>query len=239
MISYRCPDCGSDDECFKHTASDAPETMPCRGVKLSEPKTQRVERRVPQPDGTELIEYEEVELAPTMEVCGGTMLQRVSLPGEMWSRPARGFEPLVVFEAADPSSLPAGRSKYYIPGRNYEATEPGYKRIELTSMAEYNKWVKGANQYETDRMKDHRSMHEYYWGARRTAMRDHVNARIRHNPVLMSIARMVRARSDAKTAVRYGKPLDAHFHSQLLEFNQGNIQDYCDSETRWRSTRAR
>jgi len=57
--------------------------------------------------------------------------------------------------------------------------------------------------------------------------------------VLQSIARLVRARSDAKTLKRYGKPLDAHFHAQLLEFTQGNMQDYCDKDTGWKATRAR
>jgi hypothetical protein len=82
-------------------------------------------------------------------------------------------------------------------------------------------------------------MHEYYWGQRRKAMRDNVDARIRPHPTLISLARIIRKISDQKTINRYGKPLDAHFHSQLLEFNQGNIQDYCSEDTGWRSRRAK
>lgn len=240
MISYRCPDCGCEDEGFYH---HPPASIPCRGVRLNEPTKQMIERRVPNPDGTETIEYEEIELAPTMDICTGTMLQRASYPGELWSRPARGFEQLSIYERADYDALPdaakRGIERFYVPGRNNETTEAGYRRIDITNMHEYNRWVKRINEHETSRMKDHRSMHEEYWKARRTAMRDNVNARIRSSPLLVSLAREVRKRADQKTINRYGKQLDAKFHSQLLEFNQSNMQDWCDADTGWKSRRAK
>jgi hypothetical protein len=237
MISYRCPDCGAEDDHFHHRASDAPESIQCRGVKLTNPEPQRIEHKITNPDGTVTVEYELVEPAPIMSVCAGTMLQRTAYLGELYARPARGFEPLVIYQSAsDPT-------KFSFPGRNNEPTDAGYKRIEITSMHEYNKIAKQINNIEIAKMKDHRSMHEFYWNQRRKALRDHVNARIRHSPMLVSLARLIRARSDRKTEVRYGKALDAHFHSQLLEFNQGNIQDWCaeDSGGRhgWKSQRAK
>ena len=242
MISYRCPCCGSDDEQFHHRVSEAPASVPCRGFRFTEPKTERIEHQITNTDGTVTIEYEEVELAPVMELCTGTSMQRVSLPGELWARPARGFAPLVVYERPDHEHLPNGINRYYIPGRNDEPTEAGMKRIELTNMAEYNRWVKEANTYETQKMRDHRAMHEYYWRARRKALREDVDARVgpmRSHPLVKFLSQTMRARSDQKTARRYGKPLDAHFHSQLMEFDQGNMQDHCSEDTRWRSTRAK
>jgi len=243
MISYRCPDCGADDEHFYHSASRAPETTECRGFKEAEAQFEEIKREVKQPDGTVVIEIEKVELAPTLTPCTGTSVQRVSLPGELWARPARGFEPLVVYEVADYESksddYKRSHNRFYVPGRNNEPTEAGMRRIELTNMHEYNRWVKGANEYETQKMRDHRDMHKEYWGQRRKAMRDNVNARIRHSPLLVSLARLIRARSDTKSNARYGKPLDAHFHSQLLEFNQSNMQDWCDKDTGWKARRAK
>jgi len=233
MISYRCPDCGSDDEHFYHSSDKAPASVECRGTKVVEAQKQTVERKVDNGDGTQSIELEEVELAPALTACTGTATKRESLPGEQWARPARGFEPLVIYQnASDPT-------KFSFPGRNNEPTDPGYRRIEITSMHEYNKWAKHINQVEIAKMSDHREMHREYWKARRGAMRDDVNARIRHSPVLKALARMVRPRYDAKFEKRYSKPLDSRFHSQLLEFNQGNIQDYCDADTGWKSRRAK
>ena len=49
----------------------------------------------------------------------------------------------------------------------------------------------------------------------------------------------MRARSDRKSAERYGKALNANFHAQLLEFNQSNMQGFCAEDTGWRERRAR
>jgi len=243
MIAYACPDCGFEDEHFHHHASDAPQSVECRGYKFTEAKTERVERRVEQPDGTIVIEYEEVILEPEMKVCGGTAPQRESWFDASWSRPARGFEQLSVFEVVDyehkPDDYKRTHQRFYVPGRNYEPTEPGMIRHDITNMAEYNRFVRTVNAHETQKMSDHREMHREYWGARRRAMRDDVNARIRHEPLLLSLARLMRKRSDQKSNVRYGKPLNANFHAQLIEFNQGNMQDYCDADTGWKSRRAK
>jgi hypothetical protein len=176
-----------------------------------------------------------VEAGPDGEIekCAAPALRRVTLPGEGVALNARRFEPLVIYRSAsDPS-------KFSFPGRNNEPTEAGYHRVEITNIHDYNKIAKEINGIENRKMSDHREMHRLYWDARRTAMRDHVNARIRHSPLLVSLARLIRSRSDRKSAIRYGKPLDARFHSQLLEFDQGHIQDYCDKDTGWKSTRAR
>ena len=246
MVSYLCPCCGALGEQFAHQRSQAPATMDCGSVSFSDPeiRRERVERTITNPDGTQsiVIEEVEVELAPVMSICTGTMTQTETFPGQLYAANARRFEPLVVYERVA-ESLPAGIDRYYIPGRNNEPTEPGMKRIELTNMAEYNRWVKTANEHETAKMRDHREMHRLYWDARRGAMRDDVNARIRHSPFLKMLARLVRARSDRKTDARYGKPLDAHFHAQLLEFNQSNMQDWSaeDSGGRhgWQARRAK
>lgn len=243
MISYRCPDCGSDDEQFHHQRANAPSGVACRGTRVIERPKEKIEHQIKNADGTVTIEIEAVEVAPKLEPCGGTALQRESMPGELWARPARGFEAMVIYERMNYDALPADTkrslNRFYIPGRNNEPTEPGMRRIEITNIAEYNRVSKEINAYETQKMRDHRAMHEYYWSQRRKALRDDVNARIRSNPTLMALTRMVRARSDRKSAVRYGKSLDAHFHAQLIEFNQGKIQDWCAEDTGWKSRRAR
>jgi hypothetical protein len=165
--------------------------------------------------------------------CTSPALRRVTYPGEGVPLNARRFEPLVIYRSAnDPS-------KFSFPGRNNEPTDPGYHRVEITNIYEYNKIAKEINGIEKQKMSDHREMHRLYWQARRTAMREHVDARIRYSPLLVSLARLMRSRSDRKTAIRYGKPLDPRFHSQLLEFDQGHIQDYCDFDTKWVAKRAK
>jgi hypothetical protein len=182
--------------------------------------------------------------------CTAPALRRVTYPGEGVALNARRFEPLCVYERANYDAISDDRKrsldKYYIPGRNNEPTEPGMIRHELTNMAEYNRFIKGVNEHETQKMRDHRSMHEEYFKARRKAMRADVDSRVgpmRSHPLIAYLRRAMRARSDAKSARRYGKPLDAHFHAQLLEFNQSNMQDWCaeDSGGRrgWQSRRAR
>ena len=246
MVSYRCPDCGCESEHFHFRAAEAPASVYCTGTKFVEQAAQKVERQVVQPDGTVLIEYEEVEQAPVLEVCTGTQLQRDSWMDPQWARPARGFEALVIYERAnydaESDDFKRGHDKYYIPGRNNEPTEPGMKRIEITQMHQYNQVIREINNYETQKMRDHRSMHEEYWKARRKAMREHVDARVgpqRSHPLIQYLRRVMRARSDQKSNARYGKPLDAHFHAQLIEFNQGKIQDWCAEDTGWKARRAR
>jgi hypothetical protein len=169
----------------------------------------------------------------SIETCTAPALRRLTLPGQGVALNARRFEPLVVYQnAADPS-------KISVPGRNNEPTEAGYKRVELTNMADYNRFVKQVNASEKAKMTDHRDMHRYYWEARRDAMREHVDARRGQDTRIIDLVRAVRKRSDQKTAKRYGKGLDPHFHSQLMEMNQSNMQDYCDKDTGWKATRAR
>jgi hypothetical protein len=181
--------------------------------------------------------------AAEASVCQAAAVRRTTYPGEGVPLNARRFEPLVVYERANYESasddFKRGHDKYYIPGRNNEPTEPGMIRHEITNIQDYNRFSKSVNAYETQKGRDHRSMHEFYWSQRRKALRDHVDARIRHNPLLMSLARLIRKRSDQKSAARYGKGMDAHFHSQLIEFNQGSIQDWCAEDTGWKSRRAR
>jgi hypothetical protein len=246
MISYRCPDCGSDAEHFHHSASSAPVSIQCSGFKEKEAVREKIERQVVQPDGSIVLEYEEVELAPALEVCAGTMLQRDSHLDPSWARPARGFEALVIFERANydqqSDDFKRGHDRYYIPGRNYELTEPGMKRIEITNIAQYNQVSKSINAYETNKMRDHRAMHEEYFKARRKAMREDVNARVgpmRNHPLISYLRTAMRKRSDQKSAVRYGKALDAHFHAQLIEYDQGKIQDWCAEDTGWKARRAK
>jgi len=235
MISYVCPCCGAGDEHYYHRQSDAPEFLSCRSVDFLTPEKKTIEQKIVNPDGTETVELVEVELEPEMTACTGIMTQRESWLDSTTARPARGFEPLVVYQSAtDPT-------KFSIPGRNYEKTDPGYKRIEITNMHEYNKLVKQVNNIERSKMSDHREMHKTYWDARRRAMRDNVNARVGSSGMsrIVDLLRTIRKRSDTKTNKRYGKPLEPNFHAQLLEFNQGKIQDYCDADTGWKATRAK
>lgn len=233
MISYQCSVCGCQEEHFHHRSSDAPESIQCRSVNLSETKGPKVEHRIVNPDGTETIEYLTVENVPTMTVCPGTLTVRDSWLDSSFSRPARPFEPLVLYQSVvDPT-------KFSVPGRNNEPTDAGYRRVEITSMHQYHKLAKSINNIERSKMSDHREMHKTYWDARRHALRDDVNARIRHDQGLVNLASLVRRRSDNKSNRRYGKALEPNFHSQLLEFNQGNMQDFCAEDTGWKSTRAR
>lgn len=217
--TYRCVSCGGEHEEYRTNTRDLPYAKVC-GC-LTETKLD---------DGS-------------IEKCTAVALRRTTYPGEGVALNARRFEPMAIYERANYDSLPddAKRSlnRYYVPGRNNEPDEPGMKRIEITNINEYNKVVKRINAYETQKMRDHRAMHQEYWKARRSAMRDDVNARIRHSPLLRSLARLVRARSDRKSDVRYGKSLDAHFHGQLIEFDQGKIQAWTDKDNGWKDRRAK
>lgn len=246
MISYRCPDCGCESEHFHFRDAEAPAEVACTGTRMVEQAPQQIAREVLQPDGTVLIEYEEVEQAPALEICGQVQLKRESWADPSWARPARGFEAMVIYERAGYDQMSPdfkrGHDKYYIPGRNNEPTEPGMKRIEITGIHQYNRVIKEINTHETQKMRDHRGMHEEYWKQRRSAMRRDVDARVgpqRSNPLIQYLTRTMRKRSDQKSADRYGRPLDAHFHGQLIEFDQGKIQDFCAEDTGWKSKRAR
>src|SRR5262249_35740654 len=160
---------------------------------------QKVERRIENPDGTVTIELEEVEQAPEMRICAKPMLQRESHLDPTWARPARGFEALVIYERANydaqSGDFQSGHDRYYIPGRNNEPTEPGMKRIEITNIAQYNQVSKQINAYETQKMRDHRVMHEEYWKARRKALRSDVDARVgpvRSHPLIKYLTQTMR-----------------------------------------------
>ena len=182
----------------------------------------------------------------SLATCTAPALRRVTYPGEGVPVNARRFEPLCIYERADYDSIPADTrrslQKYYVPGRNNEPTEPGMKRIEITNIHDYNRVIKQINAHEVDKMDAHRAMHREYFGARRKAMREDVDARVgpqRYHPLVQMLRRAMRARSDAKFNQRYGKRLDSQFQSQLIERNQSNMQDFCAEDTGWKSRRAR
>jgi hypothetical protein len=180
-----------------------------------------------------------------LTTCTAPALRRVTLPGEGVPLNARRFEPLVIYERANYTvdQLARGLNRYYIPGRNNEPTEPGMKRIELTDIHSYNRVQKEISGWETNLMSARRETHREYFQEQRKKVRDDVNARFSQSSRYLGLRQLMRARSDRKSAERYGKALNANFHAQLLEFNQGNMQDWCaeDSGGRkgWQSNRAR
>jgi hypothetical protein len=216
--TYRCTSCSGEHEQYNQNPRLLPYAKVCGCVIESSDST-------------------------SAETCTAPALRRTTYPGEGVALNARRFEQLSVFEVHDwdhkSDDFKRSHQRYYVPGRNYEPVEPGYVRHDLTNIQDYNRFVKTVSSHELQKMRDHRAMHEEYWRARRKSMRDDVNARIRHSPLLMSIARMVRARSDRKSDARYGRALDPHFHAQLLEFNQSSMQAFCDADTGWKDRRAR
>jgi hypothetical protein len=222
--TYRCTSCGGEHEEFNQNPRHLPYAKVCGCLQLQDADDES--------DGS-------------LDKCTGVAIRRTTYPGEFVALNARRFEPLVIYERANyDTDMAAGRiprniQKYYMPGQNNEPTEAGYKRIEMTNIQEYNRVVREINRHEVQKMTDHRDMHREYFQARRKAMREDVNARIRHNPTLVSFARIARRLADAKFAKRYGKNLDSRFHAQLIEFNQGNIQDWCSENTGWKSRRAK
>ena len=176
-----------------------------------------------------------------LTTCTAPALRRVTLPGEGVPLNARRFEPLVIYERANYTvdQLARGLNRYYIPGRNNEPTEPGMKRIELTDIHSYNRVQKEISGWETNLMTARRETHREYFQEQRKKVRDDVNARFSQSSRYLGLRQLMRARSDRKSAERYGKALNANFHAQLIEFDQGNMQDYCDYDTGWKSRRAR
>jgi hypothetical protein len=221
--TYRCLSCGGEHDEYRQNPHELPYAKVCGCVVDS--------------TGAE----------GTLGTCAAPALRRVTYPGEGVALNARRFEPLVIYERAgyDNHASPEfkrSHQKYYIPGRNNEPTEPGMKRIEITSIAQYNSVVKAINAHEVSKMRDHREMHREYFGARRKAMREDVDARVgpaRYHPLVQMLRRAMRARSDSKFERRYGKPLDARFHAQLIEFNQSNMQPWTAEDTNWKDRRAR
>lgn len=221
---YRCTDpaCEGEHEEYRTSPRDLPYAKICGCIR-------EVGAQTASEDGS-------------IEHCTAIALRRTTYPGEGVALNARRFDPLVIYERANHENLGRSQNRFFFPGRNNEPTEPGMKRIEITDIASYNKVVKQINEYETQKMQDHREMHRIYWGARRTAMREDRDARqgpIRYHPLIQYLRRAIRKRSDRKSDLRYGKLLDAHFHAQLIEFNQGNMQDWCDADTGWKSRRAK
>ena len=221
--TYHCTHCGGEHDEYRQNPRELPYAKTC-GCAVESPAD---------PD--------------LLVTCTAPALRRVTYPGEGVAVNARRFEPLCIYERVgyDNAATPEfkrSHNKYYIPGRNNEPTEPGMKRIEITSIQQYNQVVKTINEHEVSKMRDHRDMHREYFGARRKAMREDVDARVgpqRSHPLVQMLRRAMRSRSDGKFNARYGKPLDARFHAQLIEFNQSNMQAFCDADTGWRDRRAR
>jgi hypothetical protein len=215
--TYHCASCGAEHDEYRQNQRDLPYAKTC-GAALESADA-------------------------TLTTCAAPALRRVVNPGEGVALNARRFEQLSVLEVHDWESksddFKRSHQRYYVPGRNYEPTEPGYVRHDLTNMQDYNRFIKTVNAHELQKMRDHREMHRIHWDSERTRMRENVNARIRPEPLLRSLARMIRKRSDQKSAVRYGRALDPHFHAQLIEFNQSNMQAWTDKETGWKDRRAR
>jgi hypothetical protein len=212
---YRCLHCDGEHEEYRQDPRALPYAKVCGAA-------------IDQADGS-------------LSKCTAPALRRVTWPGEGVALNACRFEQLSIYERADYSlnDLARGLSKYYIPGRNNEPTEPGMRRIDITNIQQYNSVVKEINTHETALMRARREQHRLYFDEQREKVRDDVDARFSQSSRYFPLRRLMRKRSDQKSAVRYGKGLDAHFHAQLIEFNQGNIQDFCAEDTGWKGRRAK
>jgi hypothetical protein len=212
---YRCLHCAGEHEEYRQNPRNLPYAKVC---------------------GSALEDME-----GNLTICTAPAIRRVTLPGEGVPLNARRFEPLVIYERANYTvdQLARGLNRYYIPGRNNEPTEPGMKRIELTDIHSYNRVQKEISGWETNLMSARRETHREYFAEQRRKVRDGVNVRFSQSSRYLGLRQLMRARSDRKSAERYGKTLNANFHAQLLEFNQGNMQDWCAEDTGWKSRRAR
>ena len=220
--TYRCLSCGGEHDEYRQNPRELPYAKVCGCA------------------------VDSTTDAETLVTCTAPALRRVTYPGEGVALNARRFEQLSVYEVADwdhkSDDFKRGHQRYYVPGRNNEPTESGYLRHDITNIQAYNKFVKRVNLDEVNKMKDHREMHREYFKARRKAMREDVDARVgpqRSHPLVQMLRRAMRSRSDGKFDARYGKPLDARFHAQLLEFNQSNMQPWTAEDTNWKDRRAR
>jgi hypothetical protein len=214
--TYRCLSCGGEHEQYSQNPRALPYAKVCGCV--VEPTA---------------------ETETSLTTCTSPAIRRVTYPGEGIALNARRFEPLVIYERPNHESLGRSQNRYYIPGRNNEPTEPGMKRIDITNIQQYNRVAKEINQYETQKMRDHREMHRVVFQGERELLRARENARVSQSSRYHALRELIRKRSDQKSHARYGKPLDAHFHAQLIEFDQGKIQDWCDADTGWKSRRAK
>lgn len=216
---YRCTHCSGEHEEYRQNPRNLPYAKVC---------------------GSALEDAEGI-----LTTCTAPALRRVTLPGEGVPLNARRFEQLSIYERVNygAAEIQRGLDRYYIPGRNNEPTEPGMKRIDITDIHQYNRVSKEINAHETLMMRARRETHREYFQDERVKMRREVDARFSQSSRYLGLRQAMRRRSDQKSVVRYGKALDAHFHSQLMEFDQGKIQDFCaeDSGGRkgWQSNRAR
>lgn len=160
--------------------------------------------------------------------CGGDAARIYSLPGE---RTAKRFDPIVVWVSNDDPD------RISIPGDPNEPVDEGYHKVEITNLREADRWADRINRIETRKAEGYRDSERQYWDDVARERRADIRARIGSNPRAAALFSAVQKYVDAKRARRYGKPLDARAHFQVISFDSSNRDGYSGPDTDWRTRR--
>jgi hypothetical protein len=150
--------------------------------------------------------------------------------GQTRESTARRWDPIIVWASnVEPD-------KYSFPGQAEESCPDGYHRVEITNLAEADRFVGRMNDIERRKAEELRDLNYQALDEQTRRRRADTLARIAGNPRAEALFRQVKEwrdrRQEAKRARH--KNLDPRFHIQVLSFDSGNRNSYSGPETGWR-----
>ena len=147
---------------------------------------------------------------------------------------ARRWSPIVVWQSN------AESDKYSFPGQANEPCPAGYHRVEITNLAQADRFVGRMNAIERQKMEATRDLNYAALDEQTKRRRDDTLASIRGNARAEALFRQMREwgdrRRDQKRA-RHAR-MDPNFHIQVTSFDSGNRGSYSGQETGWRERKS-
>jgi hypothetical protein len=147
---------------------------------------------------------------------------------------ARRWDPIVVWASNTDSD------KYSFPGQANEPCPEGYHRVEITNLAQADRFVGRMNVIERQKMEAMRDLNYAALDEQTRRRRDDTLARIRGNARAEALFRASREWADRRKEAKRAQHarLDPSFHSQVLSFDSGNRNSYSGAETGWRERKS-
>ena len=150
--------------------------------------------------------------------------------GQTRERNARQWDPIVVWASNTEVD------KYSFPGQADEPCPDGYHRVEITNLAEADRFVGRMNHIERQKAEEMRDLNYQVFDEQTKRRRDDTLARIRGNSRAEALFRQVREFVDRRREAKRARHrnLDPRFHIDILSFDSGNRKSYSGPETGWR-----
>lgn len=146
----------------------------------------------------------------------------------MPGREPQQFTPIIVHRRL----LDNGDYQYSYPGQASDPVSPGYEKMELSTLAQADRFVKDRDREENELRTINLRAEQQHWDERTNERRKHITAALeeRLGKSNSQVFDLVKRYVDGRRAQRYAQlnSRQTGFHSEVLSFDKSNRKEYID-----------